>query len=590
MKRIVILILMLALFLSGCTSVNVDKQKGNTPAPVPGDVKPSSDTGETASVNIYMPSLEESFTERDLKGEIDKSAASTVTFSDSIMYEGDGLSVSENVCRIAAEGVYILSGTSENARIEVNASDKAKIQLVLDGVNLTNPSGSVIFVKSAKKVFITLADGTENYLADTVTYTGGGNEDGVIFSKADLTINGTGKLTVSGNYAHGIVSKDDLVICGGTYDVTAKKSCFSGKDALRISDGTFRAEAGTDAFKSSNSDNAEKGVLLIYGGTYDVHSDGDAFAASKSLMVADGTFNISTHTGSATAVHTDGHDFEKNQDDNTKSAKAFKAGSEILISGGSFSVDSYDDAVHSNGVVQIKGGTLTVNAGDDAIHADTSLVINDGSLNIESCYEGMEAVKITISGGKIKINAKDDGINANGEEHSAQGRLTISGGYLVLAAYGDGIDSNGYINISGGTILVSGPENNGNSALDYGAKGTVTGGTMIICGSSGMSQNFGSESTQCSVLCNFAKQEANTRISCTDKDGNIIVSFAPVHSYSSIVISSPDMAVGEKYVICTGGECDADENGFASSGILTGAESLGDVTLTKTASTFGSGK
>ena len=599
MKRALALFFALTLVLAGCTpqSTTVSDETLQTATP---DSSDNSVSDSKTAVVTNMPSIEESFTERDLAGTYEENDATKIVFGDTIEVDGAGAKTSGKVCMITAEGTYIISGESDDARIEVKAGDKAKVQLVLRGVNLMNQTGSVVYIESAKKVFITLAEGTENKLSDAGVFSSATNEDAVIFSKADLTLNGKGSLSVAASYAHGIISKDDLIITGGTYEVASTKTAFGGKDCIRIADGNFTVNAGTDAFKSKNSDDEAKGNVYIYGGTYKVHAEGDAFSASAALYSCSGTFDITTSTGSESAEHKGGFDFDKggfgrkdgydNTSSDGESAKGFKAKSELVISGGTYVLDTLDDALHTNGAAKITGGTFSLSAGDDAIHADTELEVAGGNIDVITCYEGFEAVNITIDAGSISITASDDGINANGEERQAEGTLTINEGYLNLTAGGDGLDSNGYIYVNGGTVMVSGPENNGNGALDYGAKGVVTGGVLVICGSSGMAQNFGSESTQCTVLCNMNSIAANTRISCVDAKGNIVVSFVPVHTYSSVLFSAPDMAVGETYTIMTGGECDADENGFACSGTLTGGANLGDITLTKTASTFGSGK
>ena len=607
MKRLLALGVVCAILLSGCansgniTSSGTSSQTGKASAT--GTSATTENGTDSTIVTAYMPQKEESFTERDLSGEVDETSATYITFGDSIEVSGQNVKTSGKTCVISAEGTYIVKGTSGDARIEVKAGDKAKVQIVLSGCDLTNQNGSVIYAESAKKLFITMADGTENKLSDTATYTASTNEDGVIFSKADITLNGKGTLIIAANYAHGIVSKDDLTLTGASFDITSVKSAFSGKDCIKIADGKYSVTAGTDAFKSENADDTEKGYIYIYGGEFSVHAEGDGFSSSSALMVSDGKINITTSTGSESAQHTDGKDFDmggfgrkdgfgssgKTSED-TVSAKGMKADSVLYISGGTVSIDSLDDALHSNGALYILGGDLDISAGDDGLHADTELTVTDGILNVKTSYEGIEAQTINIDGGSIILTASDDGINANGDEHSTEGTFTVSGGYLNVTAGGDGLDSNGYMYVKGGTIMVSGPENSGNGALDYGAKGVVTGGVMMICGSSGMAQNFGSESTQCTVLCNMSNIDANTRISCIDEEGNIVVSFVPVHMYSSVLISSPDMEVGKTYTIMTGGSCDSDENGFATSGTLNGGTSLGDITLTKTASTFGSGQ
>ena len=166
-----------------------------------------------------------------------------------------------------------------------------------------------------------------------------------------------------------------------------------------------------------------------------------------------------------------------------------------------------EDSFHSNGDIEINGGSFTAAAGEDGFHADNNLIINGGSITVSQSYEGLEGQKVTVTGGNIDITASDDGINAAGSSSSSStgGRpgssdsnalITIGGGYIVVNASGDGVDSNGNIVISGGALLVSGPADNGNAAFDYDGEATVSGGTVILCGNSGMSQGFSDESEQ----------------------------------------------------------------------------------------------
>ena len=209
------------------------------------------------------------------------------------------------------------------------------------------------------------------------------------------------------------------------------------------------------------------------------------------------------------------------------SGKDDTAGS-ILISGGSVSVLSRDDAVHCSGTVTVEGGTLLLSSGDDGVHADESLTVSGGSLTVAQSYEGLEAQVIEIRGGTLSILASDDGLNAAGGSDGSNGfgpfggdpfrgdssaSLTVSGGSLTVNAEGDGLDSNGLLSVSGGEIYVSGPTRGGNGALDYGTEGVITGGILIAVGSADMAENFGPSSTQGSILLPVGNQAAGNAVS-----------------------------------------------------------------------------
>ena len=613
MKKAVVLLLCTVILICGCSK--------NTPAPAPSS---SDEVGASSAVigtfefdSFEMPKETLCITESDTNSDYDLESACVIECNNGFDADGDGAFINDKVCTIASPGVYVMSGKITDGQIIVNADKDAKIQIVLNGLTLTNKDGSAIFIKSAGKVVITLAEGTKNKLTDAKSYSSdSGNSDAVIFSKEDLTFNGTGKLTVNGRYAHGIVSKDALIIAGGTYKISSVKSGICGKDCTIISSAKFDIASGTDAIKSDNSDDESKGFVYIFGGEFVIDSGNDGISASQNLMISGGNFSIKTAGGTDSTA--DGVSSSANansgerpngfdtmpQDGNSnkteESAKALKATSAVCVSDGSFDIDSRDDAVHSNGSVQITGGSFKIKSDDDAVHADVDLVIDGGEFNVSSCYEGLEAIRILINDGDIDITSSDDGINAYSttktEERAPDESLTndtcvyIKGGRINIYAQGDGIDSNGAIEISGGMITVC-TSNGGNAALDYDSYGLISGGVAVLCGQNDMALNFGSKSTQYTFMCNMDSVESGTRISCTDKEGNIIVSYVPTCSFSSVVISSPALAENVDYNICSGGYIEpASDEILITDGTLTDFSNLGTIRLTKIASTFNSNR
>jgi len=222
------------------------------------------------------------FTDRDKDASYDESSATKVNLSE----------IKDSTYTITKEGVYILSGTY-SGQIIVNVADTAKVQLVLDGVTITNESTAAIYVKEADKVFVTLKDGTTSTLTTSGTFvaTDDNNVDGVIFSKGDLTINGSGSLKISSS-AHGIVGKDDVVITGGNIDITSTKKGISGKDSVRIADGTINITTGTDGIHSENSDDTSNGFVYIEGGTITINAADDGIHAGTNLDIVGGKIDI----------------------------------------------------------------------------------------------------------------------------------------------------------------------------------------------------------------------------------------------------------------------------------------------------------
>ncbi|MBQ9609810.1 MAG: carbohydrate-binding domain-containing protein [Lachnospiraceae bacterium] len=244
---------------------------------------------------------------------------------------------------------------------------------------------------------------------------------------------------------------------------------------------------------------------------------------------------------------------EYDADDYTEnSTKGIKADGGIYISGGTFNIDSADDTLHSDNVVVINDGTITISSGDDGIHADVSLTINGGNIDIETSYEGIEASSIELNGGTVNLVASDDGLNAGG---GTDATLTINGGEYNLSAGGDGVDSNGTLLMTGGTVYLSGPNNGGNGSIDYEVSGSITGGTFVSAGASGMALNFGSDSTQCSILYELSSSvSSGTKITLTDASGNVIVSYTPDKDFQSIIISSPEIESDGTYTLTVGSD------------------------------------
>ena len=226
-----------------------------------------------------------------------------------------------------------------------------------------------------------------------------------------------------------------------------------------------------------------------------------------------------------------------------------------------------NDEDSDKGFVYICGGTFNIDAGDDGIHSSQNLSILDGTINISNSYEGLEGLCIDISGGTIDLTASDDGLNAaggtdNSQSGGSQGNdmfavtegacINISGGYLHVNASGDGLDSNGDLVISGGEIYVSGPTSDGDGTLDYNGTATITGGTLVGAGSSGMEQTF-TTADQGVILTEVSSGTAGSTISLSDEDGNELVSWAADKEYTSVIISTPDIKEGSTYTVTTNG-------------------------------------
>lgn len=546
------------------------------------------------------------YSKKDMDPTFNMETASKINFSGtSTNVSGEGLTVAENIVTITAPGTYVVTGTINEGQIIVNAGDEEDVVLVLSGVNLTNTSTAPIYVMNADKTVITLAEGTINTITDGVNYVFSDAEtdepNAAIFSKDDLTINGTGTLTVNGNYNHGIFSKNDLKITGGTINVTSVNDAIKGKDLVAVLDADIMINAGGDGIQSSNAEDASKGFILIEGGTFNITAGTDAIQAETSVLIKDGEITVVSGGGSANASTSSsawgnwggkGAPGETTTTETDKtSAKGIKAEKVITIDGGTIKIDSSDDAIHSNLDIVINGGTIEISSGDDGVHADKSLTINAGDLYIAKSYEGLEGGTITINGGDLHVGSMDDGINTsggndssalggrpgqNGFDSSDGSSLAINGGYLFINADGDGIDSNGDIIMSAGTVVVNGPTNNGNGSLDYAGAFTLTGGSLLAAGSSGMAQSVSEGSTQNTFQLNVASIPADTLVHIESSSGADILNFKSGKAFGSIVFSSSLLEVGETYTVYTGGS----STGVETNGVYEGGSYSGGTVLT----------
>ena len=265
-----------------------------------GDVATDSEQNQgTDAAAENLLDEEKMFTDRDLRGDYDESESIAITLTGgSASCSSSGVTASGNTVTITQEGVYILSGNLEGMII-VDAPDSAKIQLVLKEAQIDNAANAAIYVKKADKLFITLAEDTQNMLSSkSYENLDGNNIDGTIFSKCDLTINGSGSLTVEAGQGNGIVTKDDLVVAGGVITVAADKHGLEGKDSVRIADGQLNITAGKDGIHSENNDDQEKGYVYAAHGNLNITSDGDGISAGYCLQLDGGNFSIVSGGGS----------------------------------------------------------------------------------------------------------------------------------------------------------------------------------------------------------------------------------------------------------------------------------------------------
>lgn len=405
--------LMLALALTGCSG-NTASQNGKDPQSQEQAQRQSGDEQTQVATYADIENMDLEYTDRDKDASYDEASATKITLEGAgATIDGAGASVEDSTVSITSEGTYILSGSLENGQVLVDAGDNDKLQLVLSGVSINNDNGSAIFVKNADKCFITLAEGTDNTLTDGAEYAFEGDEDepnATLFSKDDMTINGTGSLSVTGSYKHAINSKDDLVITGGSFTVSSNEDALRGKDCVKILDGTFNLKSNEDAVKSSRNDDPTRGFVCIDGGQFNINAGDDAVHGETYLRVTAGDISVgSCNEGlEAMVISIDDGDIDVTSSDDAMNASAPSAEStdanaefakgpgggmdqgnescKLLINGGNITLAAQGDALDSNGSLEINGGNVFVtgptNSGNGALDYSLSGSCNGGTMLI----------------------------------------------------------------------------------------------------------------------------------------------------------------------------------------------------------------
>lgn len=346
-----------------------------------------------------------SYEPEDLVSEWEEGAAVLIELTgDGIVAKNANVAVSGRTAVIKQGGIYVVSGQMEEGQLRIEAGKGEIVRLILNGVELSNGNTSPIYGAEKCKVVLTLADGTTNIIRDGSEYrfeTEGEDEpDAPIFTKGDLTINGTGELQVYGNYRSGIRSKDNLKVISGRIAIEAMDDGLKGRDSVIIRNGTLKIQAVKDGIKSNQDEDPKKGFIWIDGGEISIAAKDDGIQAETALIVCGGNIQV------------------------TESQEGL-AGKTVDILGGVVKAVTEDDGINA------------------AISVDTE----------QEKMENQEGVYIRIAGGEIWLNAKADGIDSNGDLYLEGGGLYLSG----PVSRGDGIfDYNGKASITGGTVFAAG--------------------------------------------------------------------------------------------------------------------------------------
>ena len=499
------------------------------------------------------------FTENDVDGDWADNAYTTYITLDGSggTIDGNGAYFLDGDLVISNGGWYVLTGTLEDGKIIVDAHDSSKVWIRLNGVTVSCSDDACLRVDQADKVFLTLAEDTENSFSSGTDYSEealADNTGGTIFSHDDLTINGSGSLSITAGFKHGIDVNDSLVITGGTITITAPQDGIHVSDSLRFMEASLTIDAGDDA----------------------VHSDDELYIESGTVLI-------------------------------NSCYEGFEAVT-IDITGGDITMYPTDDGINANGGSSTMGFGGPGGGGTNGMPSPPDFSDRDMSSMSNTSDSGMPPMPGEMSGTTSTDGEMTSGMPSQGEMPSTPGEMPgttqaensdtddtatdekepyirISGGTLTIinetGRDADGLDSNGSIYIAGGDIRISLLGDGTNNAIDYGSESggecIVTGGTILAFGGSGMAEEFSENCTQCAVLYNIGSTvQAGTLFSVRDQEGEEIISYTPECSYSSVSFSLPEMTVGETYtVVCGENSSELTMDSTAVSAGTTAGEKIG---------------
>ena len=330
--------------LAGCSGGgDVIPTTPDAPAAEQGAPSAGAEVLDALRAEVARATDDEMFTKRDRDDSVEEDEVIDVVLEDAgARASDDAVFISGSTVTIREEGAYRISGELDDGSIIVDAPDDAKVHLVLDGVRVRSANSAALLVLEADKVFVTLAAGSENLLVNGGAFqpTGEVGVDGAVFSRRDISFNGSGALTVDSPAGHGMVCNRDLVFCGGSYAVTAASHGLKARKSVRVGEGSELAvSAGKDGIHVKDDDDPTTGFAYISGGSLALTADDDGISTESNL----------------------------------------------LVTGGSVAVQATTDALHTNASIAVTGGELELAAGGLAFHADVALLVAGGDIDTSAC-------------------------------------------------------------------------------------------------------------------------------------------------------------------------------------------------------------
>lgn len=463
---------------------------------------------------------------------------------------GKGASFSDSVLKISKGGYYSVKGKLSDGKIIIDSKDSEKdVFLQLDGVVARSLSDSPFSViSSERKVHVILSENEVNEFSDSSgedSYTArrsGKYTQAVLFSKSDLSIEGSGTLKVSAKYKKGIYSEKELSVLGGNLNVESADDALGAKNKIAFMAGTLTASSGSNGMRTGFS--AGKGEITISGGTIKIESGLDCIQSSSTLTVSGGTFDLTSGKGSTGKAGKRNHSkaiphvssgmtgSSGEQTIDANESKAVRAERSLTVSGGNFAVNSLDDAFFCGGKIIITDGNFDIKTDANAFFASSTIAIASGNINVEYCAEGIEGKSVYITGGSVLVNTQ-----------------------------GHGFGENGNVLQTGGTVVSFGSKGEENSKSVY----TVMGGTVFCAGSIPLKQG---NIERCPELTATATFPANTLLAITGLDGKEVFCLSIAKSCKSFWFSGSELEKGKNYKIYSGGI----NNGVSKNGVFYGSQ------------------
>lgn len=542
-QKLMILMCISTIFLNACSSSKPQK------------VDDSNDVVQTKSQAVEQETdvtkfTNDRFDEADLYHDWTKSKTTIITMNEiGITHDGDetsGVTINGRDVTITKAGNFSLTGACADGTVTVDCEEEGNVRIILDNCSLTSQSGSALKIENADKVVVTSAFNTSNLLSDGQD--DAGDDAACVTSKADLTFNGEGQLTILGNSKDAVSCDGDLKFTAGTYNINSKENGVVSTQGITLKNGSYTMQSNGAGFKTTSTDDG-KGFIGIETGSYMLITGGNAIDAAGSVYYLNGSLNIETGMGSTLS---DG-----------VVAKGVQAGANFEMYGGSAQLNTADDAVLVNGNVKIATGCLNISSQDDGIVAGEDIEIAGGSIVLSQCVEGFESNSVNLKGGFVDINATNDGINVcggndgsvkdervgrNSIERSGEGEISIDKTCINVKADADAIDVVGNLTVASGAVYLRGGQADGNSSVDCSKDYVIKSGNVNAAGMDAVVATPGEASNQNTVVLEYAGVQAPNAVVCIeDKKGNIVSCFAPAAPFSKAIISKETFKDGEKY-------------------------------------------